>query len=118
MTGFALLVSILIWYAGRGAGLYRSVFILTMTISLTAAGVIWSFIYNPDPSIGLLNALIVAVGRQKNEEVSGTFSQLENVWSNKKPSKEALDNAVQRGNAVMQPQPVAAKAKGKSKSSK
>lgn len=23
----------------------------------------------------------MAVGRQKNEEVSGTFSQLENVWS-------------------------------------
>ena len=44
--------------------------------------------------------------------------ELENVWSNKKPAKEALDNAVQRGNAVMQPQPVAAKAKGKSKSSK
>ena len=31
--------------------------------------------------VSLLNALIVAVGRQKNEEVSGTFSQLENVWS-------------------------------------
>lgn len=42
--------------------------------------------------------------------------ELENVWSDKKPAKEALDNAVQRGNAVMQPQPVAAKAKGKSKS--
>ena len=45
--------------------------------------------------------------------------ELENVWSGKKPSKEGLDNAVARGNAVMQPQPVAAKAKGKSsKSSK
>ena len=42
--------------------------------------------------------------------------ELETVWDNKKPAKEALDNAVQRGNAVMQPQPVAAKAKGKSKS--
>jgi ABC-type sugar transport system permease subunit len=62
VTGFALLVSILIWYAGRGAGLYRSVFILPMTISLTAAGVIWSFIYNPDPSIGLLNAFTGLLG--------------------------------------------------------
>jgi len=40
--------------------------------------------------------------------------ELETVWANKKPAKEALDNAVQRGNAVMQPVPVA-KAKGKSK---
>ena len=31
--------------------------------------------------MALFTALIVAVGRQKNEEVSGTFSQLENVWS-------------------------------------
>ena len=29
----------------------------------------------------LLNALIVAVGRQKHEEVSGTFSEMERVWS-------------------------------------
>ena len=40
--------------------------------------------------------------------------ELENVWSGKKPSKEGLDNAVARGNAVMQPQSVASKAKGKS----
>ena len=39
--------------------------------------------------------------------------ELENVWTNKKPAKEALDNAVQRGNAVMQPVPVAAKARTK-----
>lgn len=28
--------------------------------------------------------------------------ELEAVWANKKPAKEALDNAVQRGNAIMQ----------------
>jgi ABC-type sugar transport system permease subunit len=33
-----------------------------MTISLTAAGVIWSFVYNPDPGIGVLNASLGAVG--------------------------------------------------------
>ncbi len=43
--------------------------------------------------------------------------ELENVWSGKKPAKEGLDNAVARGNAVMQPQPAAAKAKGKSSKS-
>jgi ABC-type sugar transport system permease subunit len=62
VTGFALLVSILIWHASHGRGFYRSVFILPMTISLTAAGVIWSFIYNPDPSVGLLNAMLGSIG--------------------------------------------------------
>ena len=31
--------------------------------------------------LSLLNALIVAVGRQKNEEISNTYSELEKVWS-------------------------------------
>ncbi len=29
--------------------------------------------------------------------------ELETVWANKKPAKEALDDAVSRGNAVMEP---------------
>ena len=33
--------------------------------------------------------------------------ELESVWANKEPAKQALDNAVQRGNAVMQPVPLA-----------
>ena len=37
--------------------------------------------------------------------------ELETVWANKKPAKEALDNAVQRGNAIMLSAPVA-KARG------
>ena len=37
--------------------------------------------------------------------------ELETVWANKKPAKEALDNAVQRGNAIMRPISVA-KARG------
>ena len=40
-----------------------------------------SFVDSMAAPLSLLNALIVAVGRQKNEELSGTFSQLENVWS-------------------------------------
>ena len=37
---------------GRGT-VFRTVFILPMTISLAAAGIIWSFIYNADPQIGV-----------------------------------------------------------------
>lgn len=41
--------------------------------------------------------------------------ELEAVWANKKPAKEALDTAVMRGNAVWQPEQAAATAKSKRK---
>jgi len=61
VVAFSLLVSILIWYTKLGATLLRSVFILPMTISLAAAGVIWSFLYNPDPHVGVLNGILKAI---------------------------------------------------------
>jgi alpha-glucoside transport system permease protein len=59
---FSLLVSILVWYTSRGGAVFRTVFILPMTISLAAAGVIWSFVYNADPQIGVLNAVLDKLG--------------------------------------------------------
>ena len=40
-----------------------------------------SFVDSMTAPLSLLNALIVAVGQQKNEEVSNTFSEMERVWS-------------------------------------
>lgn len=48
VTGVSLFVSMLIWEAPRAKGLFRTAFILPMTISLAAAGVIWTFVYDPD----------------------------------------------------------------------
>jgi alpha-glucoside transport system permease protein len=39
----------------------KSVIFLPMAISATAAGVIWLLVYSPNPSIGLLNAVLVAL---------------------------------------------------------
>lgn len=64
VLAISLAVSLLLWNVGRGAGLIRSVFILPMTISLAAAGVIWGFIYNPDPNKGVLNAVLSTFGLQ------------------------------------------------------
>lgn len=63
VTGVALLVSVMIWFAARGAMAvaFRTVFILPMTISLAAVGVIWGLVYNPDPEFGVLNALVGAL---------------------------------------------------------
>jgi alpha-glucoside transport system permease protein len=62
VAGFSLVVSILIWSVGRGSAVLRTVFILPMTISLAAAGVIWSFMYNPDPQVGVLSAVVQKLG--------------------------------------------------------
>jgi ABC-type sugar transport system permease subunit len=60
IVGVSLAVSVLIWFAGFGRVVFRTVFVLPMTISLAAAGVIWSFVYNPD--FGVLSALVESVG--------------------------------------------------------
>jgi ABC-type sugar transport system permease subunit len=56
VTVCALLVSVLIWQLPRGGGIFRTAFILPMTISLAAAGVIWTFMYDPD--FGVLPRLL------------------------------------------------------------
>jgi ABC-type sugar transport system permease subunit len=62
VAAFSLLVSILVWNVSRGGTVFRTMFVLPMTISLAAAGVIWSFVYNPDPQIGMLNAVLDRLG--------------------------------------------------------
>jgi ABC-type sugar transport system permease subunit len=62
VAAFSLLVSILVWHATRGGAVFRTMFVLPMTISLAAAGVIWSFIYNPDPQVGMFNAVLDRFG--------------------------------------------------------
>lgn len=61
VTGLSLLVAIAVWHARRWSALLRTIFVLPMTISLAAAGVIWSFVYNADPGIGVLNAVLQAL---------------------------------------------------------
>lgn len=55
----SLLVAVAIWYVPHGARMFRTIFILPMTISLAAAGVIWTFMYDPD--FGTLPAVIEAL---------------------------------------------------------
>jgi ABC-type sugar transport system permease subunit len=62
VAAFSLLVSILIWNVARGGAVFRTTFVLPMTISLAAAGVIWSFVYNPDPQVGMVNAVLDKLG--------------------------------------------------------
>lgn len=55
---FSLALALLVWFLGRGSSVFRSGFVLPLTISLAAIGVIWTFVYNPDPDVGVLNAVL------------------------------------------------------------
>lgn len=61
-TVVSMVVAILIWQVVSGGRLFRSVFVLPMTISLTAIGVIWGLMYNPD--YGTVDALVRTVGAE------------------------------------------------------
>ncbi len=45
----------------RYESIVKSVVFMPMAISFTAAGVIWRFIYSPDPRMGLLNAILTGL---------------------------------------------------------
>jgi alpha-glucoside transport system permease protein len=41
---------------------FKAIIFVPMAISATAVGVIWRFVYSPDPSLGILNAIIGFLG--------------------------------------------------------
>jgi DNA-binding MurR/RpiR family transcriptional regulator len=49
--------------------------------SLFVPSTMISFVDSMTAPLSLFNALIIAVGRQMNKDVSTTFAQLENIWS-------------------------------------
>lgn len=42
--------------------LAKAIIFMPMAISFVGAAIIWRFVYNPDPNLGILNALVVALG--------------------------------------------------------
>jgi ABC-type sugar transport system permease subunit len=59
-TLLSLVLAIGIWEVARAARVFRTVFVLPMTVSLTAAGVLWVLVFNPD--FGVLPAALGAIG--------------------------------------------------------
>jgi DNA-binding MurR/RpiR family transcriptional regulator len=59
----------------------RSPLAETATHKLLAKSDMASFVDSLVAPLSLINALIVAVGRKKNDEVSATFAKLENIWA-------------------------------------
>ncbi|MFN8373762.1 MAG: sugar ABC transporter permease [Anaerolineae bacterium] len=59
-VGIGLLVAVMA-NSVRYEVLIKTIIFVPMAISFTAAGIIWRFVYSPDPKAGILNALIVGL---------------------------------------------------------
>jgi len=59
--GLGLLIAVLAARV-RYESMIKAVVFIPMAISATAVAIIWKFVYDPDPDIGSLNALITAFG--------------------------------------------------------
>jgi alpha-glucoside transport system permease protein len=46
----------------RYEALFKAIIFIPLAISATAVGVIWGFVYSPDPSLGVLNAVLQGLG--------------------------------------------------------
>lgn len=67
----SLFAATAIWQIPRGGRLFRTAFILPMSISLAAAGIVWTFMYDPD--FGTLPAILDAINVKIDVDV-GWFS--------------------------------------------
>ncbi len=59
-VGIGLFVAVLA-NSVRYEVLIKTIIFVPMAISFTAAGIIWRFVYSPDPNSGILNALLVGL---------------------------------------------------------
>ncbi|MCC7447863.1 MAG: sugar ABC transporter permease [Anaerolineae bacterium] len=59
-VGLGLLLAVMA-NAVRYEVLFKTIIFIPMGISFTAAGIIWRYVYSPDPSTGFLNALLTAI---------------------------------------------------------
>ena len=77
-TAVSLLIALLIWHARIGQRFFRSVFVMPLAVSLTAAGVLWALVYNPD--FGVLTAATRAIGIQGAELQLGPLQLRISDW--------------------------------------
>jgi ABC-type sugar transport system permease subunit len=61
-VSLALILALLVRRNIKGIGIFRSAYFSPLVTSLTVVAILWTFIYNPNPTQGLLNALLSNMG--------------------------------------------------------
>ena len=60
----ALALALLIRHNLRGVGIFRAAYFSPMVTSMVVIAILWTILYNPNPSQGLINALLVKLGME------------------------------------------------------
>lgn len=60
----AFILALLVKHEFKGMGIFRTAYFTPLVTSITVVSILWTFIYNPNPTQGLLNALLVKLGMQ------------------------------------------------------
>lgn len=58
----AFILALLVKTNLKGIGLFRSAYFSPLVTSMSVVAILWTFIYNPNPTQGLLNALLTKLG--------------------------------------------------------
>ena len=61
-VGMAFGLALLVRRNIRGVGIFRSAYFSPLMTSMSVIAILWTFIYNPNPTQGLLNAILVKLG--------------------------------------------------------
>ena len=58
----AFILALLVRRKFKGVGVFRVAYFTPLVTSITVVSILWTFIYNPNPTQGLLNAFLVKLG--------------------------------------------------------
>lgn len=61
-VGLAFCLALLVRENIKGIGIFRSAYFSPLVTSMSVIAILWTFIYNPNPTQGLLNAILTKVG--------------------------------------------------------
>ncbi|MBR1918041.1 MAG: sugar ABC transporter permease [Spirochaetales bacterium] len=62
----AFMLALLVRRNLKGIGIFRTAYFTPLVTSMTVVAILWTFIYNPNPTQGLLNAIITKFGFAPN----------------------------------------------------
>lgn len=62
----AFILALLVRRNLKGIGIFRTAYFTPLVTSMTVVAILWTFIYNPNPTQGLLNAIITKFGFAPN----------------------------------------------------
>jgi ABC-type sugar transport system permease subunit len=78
-VSLAFLLALLVRPDIKLIGIYRTAYFTPLVTSITVVAILWTFIYNPNPTQGLLNALFVKIGFPTSEFLNNQKTAMNSI---------------------------------------